>query len=123
METGYPEATATLVALADGSASIYYSSGGGVIGGGPHESISAAAKRFVRLGGDFIPRMSPATEFPLPPIGRTRFYVLATKGVVSFETAVAELGEGKHAFSPLFFAGHEVITPLLAAGEKRAPRS
>ena len=36
METGYPEAVATLVVVTDGSASIYFSNGGGIIGAGEH---------------------------------------------------------------------------------------
>ena len=31
METGYPEAVATLIAVADGTTSMYFSNGGGVI--------------------------------------------------------------------------------------------
>jgi hypothetical protein len=118
MDTGYPEVVATLVALADGTASIYLSSGGGVIGGGPHENINAAARHLVQMANDFISQMSPASEFPLPGAGRTRFYVLTTEGVVSFEAAEEELGAGSHALSPLFFAGHEVITGLRMASER-----
>jgi len=36
METGYPEAVASLVCIADGTTSLYLSSGGGVIGAGEH---------------------------------------------------------------------------------------
>jgi hypothetical protein len=37
METGYPEAVATLVTIADGTVSLYFSNGGGIIGVGQHE--------------------------------------------------------------------------------------
>ncbi len=40
METGYPRGTATLVALADGTTSLYLSGGGGIIGGGSHEAVA-----------------------------------------------------------------------------------
>jgi hypothetical protein len=36
METAYPEAVATLIAVADGSSSLYFSNGGGFIGAGAH---------------------------------------------------------------------------------------
>jgi hypothetical protein len=36
METGYPEAVVSLVALSDGTASLYFSNGGGIIGTGGH---------------------------------------------------------------------------------------
>src|ERR1035437_6926854 len=38
MEMGYPNGVATIVALADGTTSMYTSTGGGIIGGGAHRS-------------------------------------------------------------------------------------
>ena len=45
METGYPEAVVTLIALSDGTASLYFSNGGGVIGAGCeiHVVVAGAA--------------------------------------------------------------------------------
>jgi hypothetical protein len=112
METGYPEAAATLVSLADGTASIYFSSGGGVIGGGPHDTIAAAARRFVSLSKNFLPAMAATSQYPLPKPGHVKFYVLTTKGVFTTEEAEETLGAGKHPLSPLFYAGQDVITGL-----------
>jgi hypothetical protein len=47
METGYPRGTATLMALADGTTSLYLSTGGGVIGGGFHDAVATAARSFL----------------------------------------------------------------------------
>ena len=41
METGYPEGVATLVALGDGTTSLYFGNGGGVIGAGEHDRVRA----------------------------------------------------------------------------------
>jgi len=43
METGYPEAVASLVVVADGTTSLYFSNGGGIIGAGEHSSVRTAA--------------------------------------------------------------------------------
>lgn len=43
MDTTFASGTVTLVALADGTASLYASTGGGVIGGGAHERVAVAA--------------------------------------------------------------------------------
>ena len=68
-----------------------------MLGGGEHETVRSAAKRFVlRVAG------SAAATFPLPAEGRTAFSVLTTKGVVRAEAAEGDLGGGKHALSPLF---------------------
>jgi hypothetical protein len=119
METGYPEAAATLVALGDGTASLYFSSGGGVIGGGPHPSINAAARRLVEIAGRHVSELSPTTEFPLPGNGDVRFYVLATTGVLQGGAREESLGEGSHSLSEVFFAGHEVITGLREVTQER----
>jgi hypothetical protein len=47
METGYRRGTATLVALADGTTSLYLSGGGGIIGGGSHEAVATATKEYL----------------------------------------------------------------------------
>lgn len=47
METGYPDAIVTLVAIADGTVSIYFSNGGGIIGLGQHAGPARAAKSFL----------------------------------------------------------------------------
>jgi hypothetical protein len=119
METGYPDAAATLVALGDGTASLYFSSGGGVIGGGPHPSINAAARRLVEIAGRHVSELSPATEFPLPSNGDVRFYVLTTKGVLQGGAREETLGEGSHSLSEVFFAGHDVITGLREVTQER----
>ena len=48
MEIGLEEGSATLVALHDGTVSMYLSSGGGIIGGGGQEAVWAAALEFLR---------------------------------------------------------------------------
>src|SRR4051812_42858236 len=41
LETGYPSGIATAVSLADGTTSLYTSSGFGIIGGGAHSQVVA----------------------------------------------------------------------------------
>jgi hypothetical protein len=45
METGYLRGTATLVTLADGTTSLYLSTGGGIIGGGFRADVPAGVTR------------------------------------------------------------------------------
>jgi hypothetical protein len=109
METGFPEGYFTLVALSDGSASIYLSSGGGSIGGGAHETIRKASQAMVTLGAKFQPQATATKEFPPPKDGQTVFYLLTDAGVFTASAPEQDLGEERHAWSPLFQAGHEVI--------------
>jgi hypothetical protein len=112
MEIGYPKGVATLVSFASGDASLYFSGGGGVIGGIAHESVNHAAKRFVSMAQWYVGKMDIATSRPLPGPGKVRFYVLASQGVLTVETDEKDLGQKKNDLSPLFYAGHDVITEL-----------
>lgn len=109
MEKGVPEGSYTLVALTDGNASIYLSSGGGSIGGGAHETIRKAAQAMVALAATFQPQATATKEFPLPRNGQTIFYLLTDSGTFTFSASEQALGEERHPWSPLFHAGHEVI--------------
>jgi hypothetical protein len=123
METGYPEGSATLVAMADGSASIYLSSGGGTIGGIGHETIRNAAQQMVQLASRFQPQMKQVTDFPLPQKGETIFYIVTDAGVFTASAPENELGENRHPLSPLFHAGHAVITEFRLLDEHRNKKS
>jgi deazaflavin-dependent oxidoreductase (nitroreductase family) len=110
METGYPEATATVVAFADGSASIYLSTGGGFIGGMSHETVRRAAIDMVRSAGSAQPHTNKTNTLPLPAQGQVVFYLHTDAGVFTGGASEQELGTRRHPLSSLFFAGHELIT-------------
>jgi len=55
MEIGYPEGIATVVAVADGSASLYLSSGGCTVGAGAYESVQNVAKSFIKQAQQYLP--------------------------------------------------------------------
>ena len=119
MDVGYAKSVVTLVSLIDGSASIYFSSGGGVIGGQGHETVRRAARRFTQFAAVYLPEMSPCTDFPMPDIGEAIFYVLTPGGAFAQAASEQELGAGSHSFSPLFYAGQCVITQLRRVSEKQ----
>lgn len=112
MEMGYGDVHVSLVSLSDGNASLYFSTGGGVIGGFAHESVRNAAKGFVAASGAFVARLAPAREFPPPKDGRTCFYIRRGFETLGAEASESELAEGKHPLSALFYAGQDVITAL-----------
>lgn len=119
METGYPEAVATLVSVIDGAASLYFSSGGGIIGGGQNERPKAASKKLIRMTGSFLKNMTKVGNSPLPRKGFTRFYVVTPDGLLTIEAKEDDLGEGRHALSPLFHAAHGLMTEIRLIEEQR----
>jgi len=66
METGFDNGVFTLVALTDGTASLYFSNGGGMLGGGQHEAVAEAAKKLAVSADGYLLSMFPTDNFPLP---------------------------------------------------------
>src|SRR5262249_10888815 len=106
------EAVATLVAVADGTTSLYFSTGGGVIGAGEHEAVADPSRRWLLAAQEFLPTLSPTLEPPLPEPGLTRFVAVTPGGLLDAGAPEAELGGGEPPLSPLFYAGHDVITQI-----------
>jgi hypothetical protein len=112
METGYPEAVLSLLALANGTASLYFSNGGGIIGSGQREGPAVAARSLVAFAAHNLGYLAETADYPLPQPGRTRFYVLTANGVVSADAPECEFGENRHVLSPLFYAAQGLITEI-----------
>ena len=112
MDWGVSNATATVVAVCDGTASVYLSSGGGSIGGGQgHEAIREAALDAVAVAGEKLDQMRVATSFPLPARqGDVLFYVLTDSGVFTGKSTQALLSANKDVFSKLGNAMQKIIT-------------
>jgi hypothetical protein len=112
MEMGTADAVATIVAIADGSVSMYLSSGGGVIGAGEHAAVRAAADRFRSVAADSRGLLQRTEDFPPPETGQVRFHVRTSDGSYSGGTAQAALGAGRHPLLPLFAAGQDLLTEI-----------
>lgn len=119
METGYSEAVVTLVTIADGTVSLYFSNGGGIIGVGQHEGPRKACESFLATASMFVNQAQQAKNFPLPKVGNTRFYFLTFDGVFTVEAKETDLGNNKLSLSPLFHTAHKVIAEARIVDEKR----
>jgi hypothetical protein len=72
----------TTVAYNTGDASMYLSSGSGIIGGVAHKNINAAARLFVEKAAATINLNGAIAEkMPLPGKDYVAFYVLSNKGI------------------------------------------
>lgn len=119
METGSEDAVTTLAAIADGAVSLYFSTGGGIIGIGEHAEPRKAGLALVAAAPEFLKLALPAKTFPLPERGRTRFYFMTYDGILTADALEKDLAGGRSPLSPLFFKAHEVITQARIASEKR----
>jgi hypothetical protein len=117
METGYDSATVTLLALSDGTTSLYFSNGGGVIGGQAHEAVRQANRAFLSQTNHSLQHLRLGDLFPIPEPAHTVFYVLTDSGILTGGALEDDLGYGRHQLSALFHAGHEVISQLRSISE------
>jgi hypothetical protein len=103
---------ALLVAIADGTVSIYFATGSGVIGAGQHESARRAAEAFLNTAEGHRHLLVAATQFPLPRGGRARFHHPTFEGELTAEAEERDLAARRHALAALFYAAQDVITAI-----------
>jgi hypothetical protein len=115
MEIGLPTGTATFVALADGSVSMYTSTGGGVIGAGEHAAVRTAADRFRAAAAAARVELEPTTDFPGPTPGEVRFQLRTEDGGFTAAGPEAALKTGRHPLSELYAAGQDLVTEIRLA--------
>jgi len=119
MESGYQVGCATLVSLADGTTSLYYSTGGGMLGSGEYAPVAEASKELVAQAEDHLQHMSLSNEFPLPGVGQVRFIILTYSGRFSGEAMETTLSAGEHPLSPLFLKSKATLEQLRLLAKKK----
>lgn len=77
--------SATLVGAEDGTASLYLSNGGGIIGMGFHTPTAAASFALVGCARSYVADLPIPTGFPIPGPGRRALRIVTRAGVHSAE--------------------------------------
>jgi hypothetical protein len=112
MEMGYAAGVATLVCLADGTTSMYVSTGGGILGGGGHDTVRAANRAFLTVLAQHLALLEPEPEAAMPAADRVVIRAMTREGAVAAEAAEDDLGHHRHPLSPAFHTAHGVLTEL-----------
>jgi hypothetical protein len=115
METGMDAGFYTLVVLADGTTSLYFSNGGGIIGAGEKPEVQEASRQFIGWGNRLLGSAGLAPSTQPPANGSTKFFFLTFDGIRSYSAPEIELGEERDSLAPLFRAGHAVIAAVRQA--------
>lgn len=118
MEFAFPNASITLVTFIDGNASIYLSTGGGIIGGYAHENVRNAVFEFIDVSKKYLSKMEKVTDYPVATPGEVIFYALTPEGVFKVEDNESKLQDQKSEFWELYYFGQNVITELRKTTEK-----
>jgi hypothetical protein len=119
MELGWPEVTVMQIALADGNASVYFSTGGGIIGGEGHTAIAQAAVDMTSVADGVVGECVAVTESPMPATDEVAFTLLTDDGLLATRAPEDALDSRTHPLSILYFAGHRVIGELRKMAEER----
>jgi hypothetical protein len=110
------QSVSTLVAFADGTTSLYWSSGGGILGAGEYERVRQAAAQFRSAAGNVRDRFAPTDDLERPPSGHSRFFVVTrTQTLASPLLPNAELHGQNNAFAELGAAAQATITEIRRA--------
>jgi hypothetical protein len=117
MEIGTERAVASIVAIADGTVSMYLSTGGGVIGAGEHDPVRAAAIRFRTVVAESRHLLSRGADFPLPQPGEVRFQARIGDDGFSGAATEAALRGGRDPLSPVYAAGQDLLAEIRFASE------
>jgi hypothetical protein len=109
MDTGYP---------ADGTASLYFSNGGGIIGAGEHPDGGKASKGLIEASAGFLKMMKKTKDTPIVVPGMAAFYLVTTDGIFTVSAKEEDFGEDRHPVSSLFHKAHELITAIRVIDER-----
>lgn len=118
MDWNMGQGIATLVSYQTGDASLYLSSGGGVIGGGQHPAVSSATKHFVALAQGYFNKASKVESTPLPGADEICFYLLTSEGTYAGHEGMKNFENGSSQWLDLFNDANNVMTALRHTTEK-----
>ncbi len=104
-----------LVVFADGTTSLYTSSGFGVIGAGGHPRVRQASEALLRAAESELALFGPARDPELPGAGQVAIRALTVNGHLVVTTSEDDFRHGRHPTSPVFHAAHEVVTEVRLA--------
>jgi hypothetical protein len=113
------DVTATILSTSTGAASLYTTSTFGIVGGEGHESVRAAAIKFVRAADRLFDTAKPTTVFPYPAANHVHFYLLTFDGVRVVDAELAAIESGTSKYAEFFGLGQDVLTELRIVTEKR----
>jgi predicted Abi (CAAX) family protease len=112
-------ATVTIVSYQTGDASLYLSSGGGVIGGGQHKNVNSAAKQFVSLAQTFLDKATKTETTTLPTTDQVKFYLLTNNGIYVGQDIMNNFENNSSEWLKLFEEGNKVLTELRMTTENK----
>jgi len=121
MESAYEVGFATLVSLVDGTTSLFYSTGGGMLGSGEYAPLAEASRALVAQAEHMLDEFTPTSDFSLPEVGQVRFILRTYSDTLSAAASAKSLAGGSHPLTPLFTRAQNLLTQLRLSAEQKRP--
>jgi hypothetical protein len=102
----------TVTSLLSGDASMYTSSGGGVIGGVGHKTVRDAAIAFVKSCSDYRKHFSNSADTSAVSEGSIKFFLLTGRGRLVAEEKLENFDNSSSPLLGLFIEANKVIARL-----------
>jgi hypothetical protein len=113
MELGSPDGVVSLAAVADGTTSLTFSSGGAILAAGEDEQVRLAGEVFLTAVEENLDRLEPAgPELPLPKEGQARFHAVTAQGLRTGSAEVADIARRDDRLLAPYAAGQELLTQI-----------
>ena len=103
-------AVATTIAYMTGDASMYTSTGGGIIGGGQHQNVNSAAKQLITVAQTYLDKAVKTETTPLPQTDNVKFYLLTNKGIYVGQEVMSNFENNSSKWLGLFQEANVVLT-------------
>lgn len=112
------ENTATMICFIDGTTSLYFSKGGGIIGAGQHESVKKAVLTFLENCYQALPVTRHIDSIDdLPEENHHTFYLFTKAGIFSIDINLADILKCKE-YKLLFSQSQIVLNEIRKVGKK-----
>lgn len=109
MDMDLGEGTATLASFLSGDASLYLSTGGGLIGGREHDNVSDATEALIAKATKYLSKAEKTTDTALPSKDGVSFYFLTNEGIYKGQEEIKNLKSKSSEWSDLFAEANKVI--------------
>jgi hypothetical protein len=102
----------TAVALSTGDASLYFETGGGLIGGGSHANVKTEVAKYLAFAQEALKNTERLQNSTDPVPGAVCFHFLTPSGIRIGQDFAELVQDNRSAWTPLFTVANDVITAL-----------
>lgn len=113
MEMGMDNGVASVVVVVDGTVSMYWSTGGGIIGAGAHDSVKQPARVFLAMLNRHLAEMGPDPTGEAPAKGTVHLRAITRNaGRLLVAGPNDDFAKKRNSLWEAFYAGHALIAEM-----------